>query len=105
MSGSPPDDGVGRPRYRSVRLCSSGGGFEAIPERRAALDLGSIAERLRTTGLGVVDARVMLIVATVPELTLSRDGRILVKTSDAARAEALVRELWDRVGAAALPPG
>ncbi len=105
MTPASPAGGVVRPPYRAVRLCASGGGFEAIPHARVALDLAAIAARLRSTGLSVLDARVMLIVATAPELTLSRDGRILVKTTEARRAEELVHELWSRIEGTASAPG
>lgn len=105
MTAASPGGAAGRPPYRAVRLCASGGGFEAIPHARVALDLASIAARLRSTGLPVLDARVMLIVATAPELTLGRDGRILVKTTDARRAEELVDELWTRIEGTASAPG
>ncbi|MEM0129155.1 MAG: hypothetical protein QXG65_03205 [Thermoplasmata archaeon] len=96
--------GIGSlPRYRAVRLCASGGGFEAIPEVPTTLPLSQIAERLRDAGIPVIDARVMLIVTLPPELTLSRDGRILVKTRQEDRAQEaidrLARLLWPGPGA------
>lgn len=72
--------------YRTLRLCSSGGGFEAVPARRTTLDLGRIRSHLEGAGIPVVDARVMLIVQLGHEVTLSRDGRVLIKTKDPEQA-------------------
>ncbi|MGP8078817.1 MAG: hypothetical protein ACLQD8_00430 [Thermoplasmata archaeon] len=85
---SPPQE-----RYRTLRLCSGGGGFEAIPRRPARIDLVRLRTRLTAAGIGAVDARVMLIAAFEAEVTISVGGRILIKTSEAALAE----QLFDRV--------
>ena len=45
----------------------------------------------------MIDARVLLIVRAEPEVTLSQDGRILVKTLDAQRAQESVDDLWSRI--------
>lgn len=87
------------PHYAPVRICSGRGGYEAVPESPAHLDLARVARTLASSGLAVTDARVMLIVAMDPEVTLSRDGRVLVKTSDPAVAAHAVDELWRRIQA------
>jgi hypothetical protein len=74
-------------RYRTLRLCSGGGGFEAIPETSQRLDLPSIRQRLEAEGSSVTDARVMLIIAGTPEVTISSAGRVLIKSSDRSLAE------------------
>jgi hypothetical protein len=76
-----------RLRYRTLRLCASGGGFEAIPDQAFVLDLAGIRARLEASGVEVVDARVMLIVRGTPELTVARAGRILVKANDPRAAQ------------------
>lgn len=81
------------PRYRALRVCSSGGGFEAIPEGSGPIDLGEVRRRLEAQGVAVTDARVMLIASTRPEVTISRSGRILVKTTDGDEA----RKAFDRI--------
>ncbi|MCW6167212.1 MAG: hypothetical protein LVQ64_02045 [Thermoplasmatales archaeon] len=86
-----------RPPYDAVRLCATKGAFEAIPQRPTRLDLGRVARRLSASGLDVTDARVILIVRTEPEVTVSQDGRILVKTLDAERAQRSVDDLWSRI--------
>lgn len=77
--------------YSTMRLCSGGGAYEAFPQPRLRVDLNDARLRLEATGLSVVDARVMLIVPGQPEVTVSRDGRILVKTRDPREAQATLR--------------
>ena len=81
-----------------MRLCTSGGGFEAVPDPPRKLDLGKIRAALEHEGVPVVDARVMLIAALEPETTISRTGRILIKTEDAARAEQVFQKLRPLLG-------
>ncbi|HTT15977.1 MAG TPA: hypothetical protein VMH49_01265 [Thermoplasmata archaeon] len=76
--------------YRPLRLCRQGGGFEALPDGRRSLDLGRVRQALERAGVSVVDARVLLIAATDPEVTISRAGRLLFKTSELARAARLL---------------
>ncbi len=72
--------------YYTLRLCAGGGAFEAIPAPRLSLDLGKARKTLEGAGIPVVDARVMLIVQLGHEVTLSRDGRVLIKTKDPEQA-------------------
>ncbi len=92
------------PRYRPLRLCSQGGGFEAIPDQPAHLDLARIRAKLGAEGLPVIDARVMLIVGSDPELTVSRSGRVLVKSADLTAAQRAWVRFWAMATEAA-PPG
>lgn len=98
-----PDKVTGKSgRYRGLRLCSNGGGYEAIPDPPRPLDLVRIRHRLEREGVAVVDARVMLIVGLDPEVTVSRNGRLLFKTRDVAEAE----KAFDRLRRIlASPPG
>ena len=73
--------------YRKLRLCSNSGAYEAIPDPPSPLDLVRVRHALEREGIAVVDARVMLIVGLDPEVTISRQGRLLFKTRDAAAAE------------------
>jgi hypothetical protein len=79
--------------YYSLRLCAGGGAFEAIPAPRLALDLRSLKGTLEAHKIPVVDARVMLIAQLEREVTLSRDGRVLIKTKDTAEAAAIFERL------------
>jgi hypothetical protein len=79
--------------YRKLRLCSNNGGYEAIPDPPFRLDLAELRRALERAGIAVVDARVMLVVATDPEVTVSRSGRLLFKTQDPVAAERAFRQL------------
>jgi hypothetical protein len=79
--------------YRKLRLCSNNGGYEAIPEPPLRLDLVQARTALERQGVAVVDARVMLVAGTDPEVTISRSGRLLFKTHDPAAAERVFRQL------------
>jgi hypothetical protein len=79
--------------YRKLRLCSNNGGYEAIPDPPIRLDLADARRSLERVGVAVVDARVMLIAATDPEVTISRSGRLLFKTQDPAAAERVFQQL------------
>ena len=79
--------------YRPLRLCSNGGGIEAVPDTPRTLDLPQLRRELQGQGIDVIDARVMLIAATDPEVTISRSGRLLFKTPDPARAAELFARL------------
>lgn len=79
--------------YSTLKLCSGGAGFEAIPSPKLHLDLARVRVALESRGIKVVDARVMLMVESQPPVTVSRDGRILVKTKEKAEAERALNEL------------
>jgi hypothetical protein len=79
--------------YRRLRLCSNNGGYEAIPDPPVRLDLRTARVTLEREGIAVVDARVMLVAATDPEVTISQSGRLLFKTRDPAAAERAFRQL------------
>ncbi|HTW55852.1 MAG TPA: hypothetical protein VMG36_05330 [Thermoplasmata archaeon] len=85
-------------RYRTIRLCSGGGGFEALPEPPGRLDLVALRKALEQRGTSVVDARVMLLVLGAPEVTVSAGGRVLIKTKDAAAAARRFAELQPLLG-------
>ncbi|HTT14472.1 MAG TPA: hypothetical protein VMG81_01650 [Thermoplasmata archaeon] len=73
--------------YRRLQLCSSQGGYEAVPDPPHPLDLRRARDSLERAGIAVVDARVLLLAAMDPEVTISRNGRLLFKTRDEAAAE------------------
>src|SRR5271170_180345 len=79
--------------YRKLRLCSNNGGYEAIPDPPLSLDLANARRILEREGVAVVDARVMLVAALDPEVTISRSGRLLFKTQDPAAAERAFQRL------------
>jgi hypothetical protein len=79
--------------YYSLKLCAGGGAFEAVPAPRLKLDLLRVKGTLEAHDVPVVDARVMLIVQFEREVTLSRDGRVLIKTRDGPEAAAIFERL------------
>lgn len=85
-------------RYREIRLCSNGGGYEALPEGNVTLDLAGVRGRVQAAGTEVVDARVMLIVRHRPELTVGRSGRVLVKSDDPIEARAALDWFFESAG-------
>ncbi len=88
--------------YRTLRVCSSRGGFEAIPDPPRELDLTVVRARLEAADVPVVDARVLLIARLESEVTISRTGRLLFKTADSALADrtfARLRPLLEGGGA------
>jgi hypothetical protein len=87
--------------YYSLRLCAGGGGFEAVPSPRLSLDLRRVKGTLESHDISVVDARVMLIAQLEREVTLSRDGRVLIKTKDGDEAAAVFARLRELLE---LPP-
>jgi hypothetical protein len=73
--------------YRTLRICSNSGAYEALPEGGHPIDLARARRALEKEGIAVVDARVMLIAALDVEVTISRNGRLLFKTKDLDAAE------------------
>jgi len=82
--------------YETLRLCSGRSAFESVPNPRLSLDLAKVRSKLEAEGVSVVDARVMLIFSLGPEVTLGRDGRLLIKTADPKEADATFARL-DRI--------
>jgi hypothetical protein len=90
--------------YETLKLCSGRSAFEAVPNPRLTLDLAAIRDRLRAEGIEVVDARVMLIAQLEKEVTLGRDGRVLIKSADPKEADVLFQRL-DRIAGLTSKPG
>jgi hypothetical protein len=90
--------------YRRLRVCSNGGGYEAVPNPPVRLNLADARRRLEAEGLAVVDARVMLIAGTDPETTISGNCRLLFKTRDPAAAERTFEQLRALLGLPGLEP-
>ena len=89
--------------YQTLRTCANRGAFEAIPEGDPRIDLGNVRARLESAGIRVVDCRVMLIAHFDREVTIGRDGRILIKSlerDEAARILDLVRPYVDEAARA-----
>jgi hypothetical protein len=90
--------------YSTVRLCSSRGAYEAIPQPRLSLDLSAVRRQLEGQSVPVRDARVMLIVQLAREVTLAQDGRVMIKTRDPDEAAAVLADLFQRTKIDAAAP-
>jgi len=73
--------------YRTLRVCSNSGAYEALPDSSRPIDLARVRDQLEEDGIAVVDARVMLIAALEVEVTIGRTGRLLFKTRDEKTAQ------------------
>jgi len=91
--------------YRTLRVCSNSGAYEALPEGHPSIDLRRARRRLEEAGVAVVDARVMLIAALEVEVTIARTGRLLFKTRDLAEAERCLARLQGLLDLDAPPSG
>jgi len=94
---------MGRAMYRTLRVCSNSGAYEAIPDTNRPLDLVRVRQTLESEGVAVVDARVMLIAAMDVEVTISRTGRLLFKTRDERAAQRCFDRLRPLLGPDAAP--
>lgn len=77
-----------------LRPCTTSAGFLATPERRHRVDMVRLKNALSAAGYQVVvDARVLMIVRKGTESSIHDDGKVLLKTTDAAEAEAAYADL------------
>ncbi len=58
-----------------------------MPDPPRRLRLPAVRLALEKEGIPVIDARVMLIAGSDPEVTISQNGRLLIKTPDATTAD------------------
>ncbi len=84
--------------YHTLRVCANRGSFEAIPTGTTELDLGAVRGRFEAKGVSVLDCRVMLIAKMEREVTIGRDGRILIKTRDRDEAQRILETVAPIVG-------
>jgi len=89
--------------YSTLRLCSGRAAYEAVPYPRLSLDLGRVRRQLELEGVPVTDARVMLIARFEREVTIARDGRLLIKSTDATEADRLFARVRRLVEANVVP--
>jgi len=77
-----------------LKTCSDSDAFELVPRQRVRLPLPAAREWLLARGFReVVDAGVVLIVERDCTVNLYPSGRMLLRTTDRAQAEALAAEL------------
>jgi hypothetical protein len=84
-----------------LRPCSTSAGFTATPEPPRRIDMERLkAALLRDGYLVVVDAKIILIVRKGVESSLYDNGKVLLKTTDRAAAEAAYADLVGHLAAA-----
>jgi len=66
--------------YSVLKPCKTSAAFEAIPRERYQLDLDRCEETLRPVCTIVANAGVMLIVSDLCEVSIHKDGRLILKT-------------------------
>ncbi|MGA2918766.1 hypothetical protein [Methanoregula sp.] len=66
--------------YSLLKPCKTSAAFEAIPRERFSLDLDRCEEILRPVCTIVAHAGVLLIVNDRCEVSIHRDGRLILKT-------------------------
>lgn len=77
-----------------LRPCTTSAGFTATPEHPRRVDMARLREVLVAAGYHiVVDARVVLLVRKDVESSVYANGKVLLKTTDPAAAEAAYRAL------------
>ena len=79
--------------YSLLKPCKTTAAFEAIPRDRFRLDLELCAEILGKTCTIVADAGILLIVSDRCEVSIHRDGRLILKTD----SEEVAREQAERI--------
>jgi hypothetical protein len=79
--------------YQTLRTCANRGAFEAIPEGDPHLDLKGVKDRIEAAGIRVLDCRVMLIAQFDREVTIGRDGRILIKSLERDEAVRILEQV------------
>lgn len=68
--------------YSLLKPCKTSAAFEAIPRERLVLDLDLCEEILEKNCTIVANAGVMLIVNDRCEVSVHKDGRLILKTDD-----------------------
>ena len=82
--------------YSLLKPCRTSAAIEAIPTARLVLDLGLCEEILKMSCTIVANAGIMLIVHDLCEVSIHRDGRLILKTDSqevAARQAARIAGL------------
>ncbi|MFA4861283.1 hypothetical protein [Methanoregula sp.] len=68
--------------YLLLKPCKTTAAIEAIPRNRLVLDLDRCEEILKISCTIVANAGIMLIVSDRCEVSIHKDGRLILKTND-----------------------
>ncbi len=79
--------------YSLLKPCRTTAAFEAIPRERLSLDLDRCEEILGAACTIIANAGVLLVVSDRCEVSIHRDGRLVLKTG----SEELAREQAGRI--------
>ena len=84
--------------YYLLKPCRTATAFISTLKKARRFPLEEAAVTLKSSGFGVTDLKVMLVVAGDPELTFYESGKILVKTDDEAAARSAIDRVYDVLG-------
>ena len=84
--------------YYLLKPCRTATAFISTLKKARRFPLEEAAMRLKSSGFGVTDLKVMLVVAGDPELTFYESGKILVKTDDEAAAKGAIDRVYGALG-------
>jgi hypothetical protein len=84
--------------YYLLMPCKTTAAFISTLKKPRRISLGKARRQLEDAGYAVEDLSVMLIVNTVPELTLYESGKTLIKTADAEAARKAIDGVYGVLG-------
>jgi len=84
--------------YYLLKPCRTATAFISTLKKARRFPLEEAAMRLKSSGFGVTDLKVMLVVTGDPELTFYESGKILVKTDDEAAAKGAIDRVYGALG-------
>jgi hypothetical protein len=84
--------------YYLLKPCRTATAFISTLKKARRFPLEEAAVTLKSSGFGVTDLKVMLVVAGDPELTFYESGKILVKTDDEAAAKSAIDRVYGALG-------
>lgn len=83
--------------YYLLKPCKGHSGYLSTLKKRERLNLRAAAEKLKSQGYHVLDAKHLLVVRKDLEMTIYPNGRILVKTNDKEVARRSVEAIYELI--------
>ena len=84
--------------YYLLKPCRTATAFISTLKKARRFPLEEAAVTLKSSGFGVTNLKVMLVVAGDPELTFYESGKILVKTDDETAAKSAIDRVYGALG-------